>query len=142
MNTTGDTGTSLTANSAFASNTSGTLLVVLGGLNIPLPNNQDIGPGITINGANTTFTLANAGRYYISYKLSATAGVLAQTRVMLNGVAIPASVTSPAVATSSYLADFIVTVTAGSTIILQMFGVVATVVLSPPGATINIIRLS
>ncbi|MDU0200307.1 BclA C-terminal domain-containing protein [Paenibacillus sp. MAH-36] len=61
---------------------------------------------------------------------------------LLKGVAIPASVTSPAVATTAYLGDFITTVTAGSTIILQMFGLVATVVLSPPGATINIIRLS
>ncbi|WP_444544038.1 BclA C-terminal domain-containing protein, partial [Paenibacillus marchantiophytorum] len=139
---TGATGTSLTDNSAFAANTSGTLLVVLGGLNIPLPNNQNIGSGITINGANTTFTLTNAGRYYISYKINATAAVLAQSRVLLNGVSVPASVNTPALSATGFLGDFIITVPAASTIILQMFGLIATVVLAPPGATINIIRLS
>jgi hypothetical protein len=139
---TGATGTSVTSNSAYAENTSGTIIVILGGTLIPLPNNQNIGTGITINGTNDTFTLANAGRYYISYKINLTAALAIQSRILLNGTAIPASVVSPVLSLSQLQSDFIVTVTAGSTIQFQLFGLVATAVLSPPGATINIIQLA
>ncbi|WP_440109898.1 BclA C-terminal domain-containing protein [Paenibacillus sp. QZ-Y1] len=134
---TGATGISVTSNSAFAENTSGTIVVILGGTLIPLPNNQNIGTGITVNGTNDTFTLTNAGRYYISYKLNLTAALAIQSRILLNGAAIPASVVSPALSISQLQSDFIVTITAGSTIQLQLFGLIATAVLSPPGATLN-----
>ncbi|MDT9718423.1 hypothetical protein QVE09_05905, partial [Paenibacillus sp. ClWae2A] len=139
---TGATGTSVTSNSAFAENTNGTIVVILGGTLVPLPNNQNIGTGITVNGTNDTFTLTNAGRYYISYKISLTAALAIQSRVLLNGTAIPASVVSPALSLSQLQSDFMVTVTAGSTIQLQLFGLVGTAVLSPPGSTLNIIQLS
>ncbi|MBY0203316.1 BclA C-terminal domain-containing protein, partial [Paenibacillus cucumis (ex Kampfer et al. 2016)] len=139
---TGATGTSVTGTSAFAENTSGTILVLLGGTLIPLTNNQNIGTGITVNGTSDTFTLANTGRYFISYKISLTAAALVQSRVLLNGASIPASVVSPALSLSQLQTEFIVSVTAGSTIQLQLFGLVATAVLAPPGATLTIIQLS
>ncbi|WP_366296568.1 hypothetical protein [Paenibacillus sp. AN1007] len=55
---------------------------------------------------------------------------------------IPASVVSPALSLSQLQTEFIIPVTAGSTIQLQLFGLVATAVLSPPGATLTIIQLS
>ncbi|WP_288993402.1 BclA C-terminal domain-containing protein, partial [uncultured Paenibacillus sp.] len=139
---TGATGTSVTSNSAFAENTNGTIVVILGGTLVPLPNNQNIGTGITVNGTNDTFTLTNAGRYYISYKINLTAALAIQSRVLLNGTAIPASVVSPVLSLSQLQSDFMVTVTAGSTIQLQLFGLVGAAVLSPPGSTLNIIQLS
>ncbi|KAA8751335.1 BclA C-terminal domain-containing protein, partial [Paenibacillus sp. UASWS1643] len=139
---TGATGTSVTSNSAFAENTNGTIVVILGGTLVPLPNNQNIGTGITVNGTNDTFTLTNAGRYYISYKINLTAALAIQSRVLLNGAVIPASVVSPVLSLSQLQSDFMVTVTAGSTIQLQLFGLVGAAVLSPPGATLNIIQLS
>ncbi|MCW3790916.1 collagen-like triple helix repeat-containing protein [Paenibacillus sp. LS1] len=136
------TGTSVTAASSYAENTNGTILVILGGTVVALPANQNIGTGITVNGGNDTFTLATAGRYYISYKVNLTAAIAVQSRILLNGAVVPASVISPVLSLSQLATDFIITATAGSTIQLQLFGLVATAVLSPPGATLNIIRLS
>ncbi|UOK66229.1 hypothetical protein MT997_25710 [Paenibacillus sp. OVF10] len=139
---TGATGTSVTTASSYAENTNGTILVILGGTVVALPANQNIGTGITVNGANDTFTLATAGRYYISYKINLTAALAVQSRILLNGAVVPASVISPVLSLSQLSTDFIITATAGSTIQLQLFGLIATAVLSPPGATLNIIRLS
>ena len=81
----GPTGTSVTANSLYASNTVGnTILVVLGGTNVPLPNNQSLG-GFTVNGANNTFTVPATGRYYLTYQISTTVSLLAGSRLILNG---------------------------------------------------------
>ncbi|WP_435890984.1 BclA C-terminal domain-containing protein [Paenibacillus silvae] len=109
---------------------------------ISLPNNQNIGTGITVNGSNDTFTLANTGRYFISYRINLTAAAVIQSRVLLNGASVPASVVSPALSISQLTTEFIIPVTAGSTIQLQLFGLIATAVLSPPGATLTIIQLS
>ncbi|MCP1133045.1 hypothetical protein NKT34_07085 [Paenibacillus polysaccharolyticus] len=139
---TGVTGTSVTANSAFAENINGTIVVILGGTLIALPSNQNFGTGITVNGTSDTFTLANAGRYFISYRINLTAALAIQSRVLLNGTAISASVVSPTLSLNQLQSEFIVTVTAGSSIQLQLFGLAGAAVLSPPGATLTIIQLS
>jgi hypothetical protein len=143
---TGATGTSLTTNSMFAGNTVGsTILVVLGGTSVPLPSNQNL-DSFTVNGTNTTFTVPATGRYYITYQINTTAALLAGSRLNLNGTTpIPGSTISPAVAASSYNNDVIVSLTVGDTITLQLFGLLATVVLTGGGSTgaaLTIIRLS
>jgi hypothetical protein len=143
---TGPTGTSLTANSMYASNTIGSaIVVILGGTSVPLPNNQSLG-GFTANGANTIFTVPVTGRYYLTYQISTTVSLLAGARLMLNGTTpIPGSIVSPAVAASSYNNDLIVSLTAGNTISLQFFGLLATVILvggGSTGAALTIIRLN
>lgn len=143
---TGATGTSLTANSMYASNTAGaTILVLLGGANISLPNNQNLG-GFTVNGANNTFTVPATGRYYLTYQLNTTLGLLVSSRLMKNtSTSLPGSIISPAVGTSSYNNDLIVTLNAGDTITLQFFGLIATAILTGGGSTgaaLTIIRLS
>ncbi|WP_306490339.1 BclA C-terminal domain-containing protein [Bacillus cereus] len=142
---TGATGTSITATYAFANNTSGTAIsVVLGGTNVPLPNNQNIGPGITVSGGNTVFTVANAGNYYISYTINITASLLVSSRITINGGALAGTINSPAVATTSFSATIITTLAAGDAISLQLFGLLAVATLSTttPGAVLTIIRLS
>ncbi|WP_442950604.1 BclA C-terminal domain-containing protein, partial [Paenibacillus sp. FJAT-27812] len=142
---TGATGTSLTADSGFAANTSGAIIaVVLGGTNVPLPNSQNLSPDVTVNGANDTFTVVNAGRYYITYQISTTAALLLSTRLLINGVANTASTVAPVLSLSNFNNDVIVTLTAGSTITLQMFGLLgsATLLGSGAGAALTIIRLS
>ncbi|MCU5005505.1 hypothetical protein OCD90_07540, partial [Bacillus pacificus] len=142
---TGTTGVSTTATYAFANNTSGTAIsVVLGGTNVPLPNNQNIGPGITVNGANTVFTVANAGNYYISYTINITASLLVSSQIIVNGAALSGTVNSPAVATTAFSATVIASIPAGATISLQLFGLIAIATLSTttPGAVLTIIRLS
>nr|WP_245644910.1 hypothetical protein [Peribacillus loiseleuriae] len=131
----------------YASNTVGsTIVVLLGGTSVPLPNNQSL-DGFTVNGANTTFTVPVTGRYYLTYQINTTVALLAGSRLILNGTTtpIPGSIVSPAVSTSNYNNDVIVSLTAGDTILLQLFGLVATVILVGGGATgaaLTIIRLS
>ncbi|MGG1055633.1 BclA C-terminal domain-containing protein [Bacillus wiedmannii] len=142
---TGITGTSITATYAFANNTSGTAIsVLLGGTNVPLPNNQNIGPGITVSGGNTVFTVANAGNYYISYTINITASLLVSSRITINGAPLAGTINSPAVATTSFSATIITTLAAGDAISLQLFGLLAVATLSTttPGAVLTIIRLS
>ncbi|MDR4455482.1 BclA C-terminal domain-containing protein [Bacillus tropicus] len=142
---TGVTGTSITATYAFANNTSGTAIsVLLGGTNVPLPNNQNIGPSITVSGGNTVFTVANAGNYYIAYTINITASLLVSSRITINGAQLAGTVNAPALATTSFSATIITTLAAGDAISLQLFGLLAVATLSTttPGAVLTIIRLS
>ncbi|HDR8091691.1 TPA: exosporium leader peptide-containing protein [Bacillus cereus] len=142
---TGPTGVSTTATYAFANNTSGSLIsVLLSGTNIPLPNNQNIGPGITVSGGNTVFTVANAGNYYIAYTINLTAGLLVSSRITVKGSPLAGTINAPTVATGSFSATIIANLPAGAAISLQLFGLVAIATLSTatPGATLTIIRLS
>ncbi|MCY8489808.1 BclA C-terminal domain-containing protein [Bacillus atrophaeus] len=142
---TGITGTGVTVTSGFASNTTGGLIaVVAGGTTIPLPSDQNLSADITVNGANTVFTVGPAGRYYISYQINLTAGLLVSSRILINGSAFTSSIISPAVSLSNFNNSFITTLAAGSTIQLQIFGLLgaATLLGGSAGAALSIIRLS
>ncbi|MDS9997888.1 BclA C-terminal domain-containing protein [Bacillus atrophaeus] len=142
---TGITGTGVTVTSGFASNTTGGLIaVVAGGTTIPLPSDQNLSADITVNGANTVFTVGTAGRYYISYQINLTAGLLVSSRILINGSAFTSSIISPAVSLSNFNNSFITTLAAGSTIQLQLFGLLgaATLLGGSAGAALSIIRLS
>ncbi|PRS07600.1 hypothetical protein C6W22_11930 [Bacillus atrophaeus] len=142
---TGFTGTGVTATSGFASNTTGGLIaVVAGGTTIPLPSDQNLSADITVNGANTVFTVGPAGRYYISYQINLTAGLLVSSRILINGSAFTSSIISPAISLSNFNNSFITTLAAGSTIQLQLFGLLgaATLLGGSAGAALSIIRLS
>lgn len=143
---TGPTGPIVTANSMYASNTTGsTILVILGGTLIPLPSNQSLGT-FTVNGANTVFTVPVTGRYYLTYQINPTASLLAGSRLLLNGsTPIPSSIITPALSISSYNNDVFANLTAGDTISLQLYGLIATVTLTGGGslgAALSNIRLN
>ncbi|MEC3653899.1 collagen-like protein [Bacillus siamensis] len=141
----GVTGTSLTATSGFASNTGGGVVaVVISGTAISLPNDQNLSADITANAANTVFTVATAGRYYISYQINLAAGLLVSSRVLINGTPPASSIIAPAVSLANFNNSFIVNLTAGSTIQLQLFGLLGEAALlgGSAGAALNIIRLS
>ncbi|KDN94295.1 hypothetical protein EF87_00280 [Bacillus amyloliquefaciens] len=141
----GSTGTSLTATSGYASNTGGGVVaVIVGGTDISLPNEQNLSADITANAANTVFTVAPAGRYYISYHINLTAGLLVSSRILINGTPAASSIIAPVASLASFNNSFIVTLTAGSTIQLQLFGLLgaATLLRGSAGAALNIIRLS
>jgi len=127
--------------SGYAANTSGsTIAVVLGGTDIPFPNAQNFTSGVTINGSNTTFTLATAGRYFITYKMMTTSSLLVSARVLLNGSSLPGSVVSPAVSINNFQNNIITNAAAGSTISVQFYGLIGSAVLTGD-ASISIIRL-
>jgi hypothetical protein len=134
-----------TATSMYASNTGGsTILVVAGGTNVSLPNNQNL-ESFTVNSGNNTFTVPANGRYYLTYKINTTTALLIGARLTRNGTPIPGSILSPAVATSNYNNDVIVSLNDGDTIALQLFGLVATAILvggGSTGASLTIVRLS
>ncbi|MFT7819974.1 BclA C-terminal domain-containing protein [Bacillus siamensis] len=141
----GVTGTSLTATSGFASNTGGGVVaVVISGTAISLPNDQNLSADITANAANTVFTVAPAGRYYISYQINLAAGLLVSSRVLINGTPPASSIIAPAVSLANFNNSFIVNLSAGSTIQLQLFGLLGAVTLlgGSAGAALSIIRLS
>ena len=119
---TGPTGTSVTSDSMSAANTTSTVIaVVLGGTNVPLPDNQNLNT-FTVDGTNTVFTVPATGEYLISYAVATTAALLVSSRITQNGAPIAASVITPTVAASSLESTFIVPLTAGDTLSLQLFG--------------------
>ncbi|RZK74627.1 MAG: hypothetical protein EOO92_16945 [Pedobacter sp.] len=133
--------TAPTSTSGYAANTSGSVIaVILGGTDINFPNAQNLSSGITINGANTTFTVTNAGRYFITYKLNTTAALLLNSRILLNGSSLAGSVVSPALSISNFQSNVITDLAAGSTLRVQFYGLIGTAILSGD-ASISIIRL-
>jgi hypothetical protein len=138
----GPAGEVVTDDSMYAANTTGaTIAVVLGGTQIPLPSLQNL-DGFTANGANTGFTVTETGRYFITYSIDLTAGVLVGSSVTVNGVSVPASQISPILGTE-YSTSFIVNLTAGDVIALQLEGLLGAAILSTgAGTALTVIRLS
>ncbi|MCQ6561441.1 hypothetical protein NNL21_22370 [Paenibacillus mendelii] len=129
---------------AFAVNTTGsTIAVILGGTPIPLPNSQTIGTSITVNGSNTTFTVAEAGTYYVSYSINLTASLLVNSKIIVNGTAKPELTIAPVLSRNSFSASAIVRLSAGSTVGLQLDGLIGAAVLLPgsQGAALTIMKI-
>ncbi|WP_315815665.1 BclA C-terminal domain-containing protein [Paraflavitalea speifideaquila] len=143
-NTSDLTAISFGASTAFASNTTGAVIaVILGGTIVPLPSNQSLGANITVNGANTIFTATQAGRYKISYGVNMTLALLVSSRLRINGAVSPVGTVMPVAAVSRLEAEAIVTLTAGSTVSLELFGLAGAVVLlsGSQGAALTIQRV-
>ena len=143
---TGSAGPNPTAAAGFAANTQGSsVLVSLGGSPIPLPDDQLLSPGITANAGNTTFTVASAGTYQISYHVNTTLALLMGTRLVINGVNNVPSTIAPVAATTSFENKIKVALPANSTVTLQMYPIAlagtAILVGSGAGASLTIIRL-
>lgn len=142
---TGPTGPSVTATSAFAANTSGSLLpVVVLGVPVPLPNSQVLPPDITVNGTNTVFTVNTPGRYRLAYNLNTSTALASGTRLLINGTPNLASTVAPSLSLSHFANEIIVDLSAGDTITLQMYGLLGSATLLPgsAGASLSITRLS
>ncbi|MDW2797661.1 collagen-like protein, partial [Clostridium boliviensis] len=119
---TGATGTTVTSDSMSAANTTAAVIaVVLGGTDIPLPDNQNLNT-FTVDGTNTIFTVPSSGEYLVSYAVTTTTALLVSSQITQNGAPIAASVITPTVAADNLETTFIVPLTAGDTISLQLFG--------------------
>ena len=128
----------------FAANTGGAIIaVLLGGTNIPLPDAQNLGPNVTVNGADNVFTVTQAGRYRIAYRANLTAGLLLSTRVTVNGTGVDALTINPVLSVSQFAAEAVVTLAAGDQLSLQFFGVLgaATLLGGSQGAGLTIQRV-
>jgi|GEM_PF-1143754 len=132
------------SSTSFASNTTGSVIaVVLGGTDVPLPSNQSLGSNITVNGANTVFTVGQTGRYRISYGVNTTAALLVSSRLMINGAPSAVGTIAPVASVSRLAAEVIINLTAGDNISLQLFGLLGVVTLLPgsQGAALVIQRI-
>ena len=143
---TGPTGPNVTATNAYAASTKGAAFTVLmAGTNVALPDAQTLSPDITVNGANDTFTVAEAGRYRVSYNINSVTPLTLGARLMVDGAEIAGSNVMPQKTALSRLAnDILVDLPAGAKVSLQVYGYAGLVTLLPNsiGASLSMIRLS
>ena len=143
---TGPTGPNVTATNAYAASTKGAeFMVLMAGTNVALPDAQTLSPDITVNGANDTFTVAEAGRYRVSYNINSVTPLTLGARLMVDGTEIEASNVMPQTAPLSRLSnDFLVDLAAGAKVSLQVYGYAGLVTLLPNsiGASLSMVRLS
>ncbi|MFT8351422.1 BclA C-terminal domain-containing protein [Clostridium saccharoperbutylacetonicum] len=142
---TGPTGSNVTATNGFAENNTGaSIAVIVAGTSVPLPNAQILSSDITVDASNTIFTVNTSGRYRISYYVNTTATLLLSTRLIINGSPNTASTITPLISLSNFSNEIIINLTAGTTITLQLFGLLGTATLlnNSSGASLMIIRLS
>lgn len=133
----------VTSTSMSAGNTTECqIIVVPDGTCIPLPSNQVL-DGFKANKTNTSFTVPKTGRYGLTYSVSLTSPLQLSTRVLVNGVELPASVLSPANATNNYTLSVFTKLNECDVIELQLFGIHGVAVLqSGSGAALALVRLS
>ena len=143
---TGPTGPNVTATNAYAASTKGAAFTVLmSGTNVALPDAQTLSPDITVNGANDTFTVAEAGRYRVSYNINSVTPLILGARLMVDGAEIAGSNVMPQKTSLSRLAnDILVDLPAGAKVSLQVYGYAGLVSLLPNsiGASLSMVRLS
>lgn len=119
-----------------------TIAVILGGTAIPL-STINYNSGFTVNGANTTFTVQAAGIYEISYQINVTAAALLSATVYHNGTAVPGLEQIAAISLSNYACKTIMSLIAGDTLELVLYGLIGTAVLtSGVGASLTITQVA
>jgi len=133
---------SFTETAGFAANTSGGgISVILEGTPVPLPDDQNLN-NVTADVANENFTVTVPGRYFVSYFVNTTAALLLGARVLVNGTPVDALTRSPVLSVSSFSAQAILTLNAGDTLTLELFGLLGLATLQTgAGAGLTIIRL-
>ncbi|MCC6342332.1 MAG: collagen-like protein, partial [Bryobacterales bacterium] len=140
---TGPTGSGGSSAYASLSNDSGPIIaVVLGGTNVPLPNSQVL-VGVTVNGTNDVVTVTAAGDYRLSYCVRTTAALDMSTRLLVNGLPATQTAVSPPTQQSMLCRAATMTLTAGSTVAVQIYGILgAANLINPGGAELLIEKLS
>ncbi|MBD2843580.1 copper amine oxidase [Paenibacillus sp. IB182496] len=139
----GPAGSNATGTYAYAARTSGgAIAIVLGGTNIPLGDLQQLS-GFSASADNTSFTVSESGSYYISYKVELQSDLMTGAQVIHNGVPLPGSIIPPYKSKDIYQTESIANLSAGDTLSLQFYGVIAaTNLVNGNGATLSIIKLS
>nr|WP_232697819.1 hypothetical protein [Brevibacillus daliensis] len=110
---------------------------------MPFPDSPNIGPGITPNGSSDTFTVTNAGTYYIAYDITLDAAVAVSSRLLVNRTPIAAATINSLLGLTNFQAQAIVNVGANQTVQIEFFGAVtiANLLASQP-SSLTIIRLA
>lgn len=123
----------------FASNNiSAIIAVVLGGTQVPLPDNQSLNGGFVANVGNTAFTVPSSGLYLVNYNLYLTTPLLVSTGVGVNGVTSPATTHIPTVSSDAFSYSGIISLTAGDIIDLRLFGLLGAATLRGGAGAANL----
>ncbi|RZM23150.1 MAG: hypothetical protein EOO88_27080 [Pedobacter sp.] len=135
-------GSSPSSSFLSAHNISGGLIaVVLGGTPIPLPASQNLN-GFVSNGQGTLFTVPATGTYMITMDVRLVSPVLLGCQAVKGGVPIAPLQFQPVTSRDRFHANAIVSLTAGETVGLQFYGVLAAVTLESNGAALTIHRIN
>ena len=125
-----------------ANTTAVVIPVVVGGTDVPLPDNQNLNT-FTVDGTDTEFTVPTTGEYLVSYSVATTVALLVSSQVLQNGTPIAASIVTPTIATDRMSTSFIVPLTAGDTLTLQLFGLLGAATLLGGASTyMTVVRLT
>ncbi len=117
------------------------IAVTVAGVPVPFPSTT-INQGFTANGTFDTFTVTNAGTYLITYTIRIVEPQAYQTRVLVNGAEVPASLFDPGTTSGIYDVTFGTELDAGDTLQVQLYAIAQTATLaSGNGATLTILRL-
>ena len=117
------------------------IAVILLGTAIPLAT-ESYNNGFTANSGNTVFTVQRAGVYRLSYKINVTASALLSAGIYKNGAVIPATEQIAALSISNYACEAIVSLNAGDTLQLTLYGLLGTAVLtSGVGAVMTAVQI-
>lgn len=126
-----------------AQNLSGSAIaVIIAGTAIPLTTLTYLN-GFTANGASTQFTVPETGVYLVMYNIEITAGLLVNSGVYRNGVAIPSLTRMPGLAASSFTCSNMISLAAGNVLQVTLFGLLGVATLrSGVGAYMNVTRIN
>ncbi len=127
LSNTTDTPASAVIPALYVANTSeiGGIAVTLAGTDVPFPHAQILPAGFFINGANTIITVAEAGRYQITYHLNMAVTMGVSSQVMVNGSTLPGSLSVAGGSQTGLHSSVIVNLAAGSTISVQLGGMIS-----------------
>jgi hypothetical protein len=124
-----------------SNNTGSAIAVILGGTPVPLPNNQILN-NFTVDGANESFTVLQTGTYLVSFRVSLTAALLLTAGITVNGTLVPVSQLSPVLSVSQYTNTFLLNLTAGDVVELQLSGLLGLATLQAgSGAELALVRV-
>lgn len=107
---------------SYGYNSSTSFPITLKGITVPLPFDQVLYGGITVDNSNSVFTVPNDGVYSISYYANFVQAELVATAVSRNDILINGSLIDPSAPQSIYANEVIVELEKGDNISLQFIG--------------------
>ena len=134
-----NTSAGLAAYGSFTNDSGPTVAIILGGTSIPMTTL--VASNVTF--AGTSATIAHAGVYRLSYCIMTSSNLLASSRLLINGSQLDSATISPIISRDAWCRSTATTLAAGSTVNLQLFGILgAATLLTPGGASLQIEQIS
>lgn len=139
----GPTGHSVTSTALEAYNDEKTAIAVIHeGTAVPFPT-QTYNNGFTASANNSAFTVKDGGTYLVSYSIRITTALIMSSAIYVNGASIDSTAINSSINLDQYSNTSILTLSAGDSLELMLYGLLGTVVLeSGAGTTLTIVRIA